>query len=173
MQLCTKNLPVSLLEQARPSDRIETITLDDDLHFFEEDENMPKAETDTDAEATVSLLEQARPSDRIETITLDDDLHFFEEDENMPKAETDTDAEATGVVDNDGEQCSWVLYNKLNKPDESQELIWKGHLTQFGLTKFRPFQQQAIHAVELGMDSIIIQPRPCARCSCTTALQNV
>ena len=40
---------------------------------------------------------------------------------------------------------------------EELELIWRGHLTKFGYSSFRPFQLRAIQEVEKGNDVIVIQ----------------
>lgn len=54
------------------------------------------------------------------------------------------------------DQTEWTLPEHLKKPDEAREILWKGHLTQF--SKLKGFQRDAIQAVELGRDTVIIQP---------------
>ena len=56
------------------------------------------------------------------------------------------------------DRTDWVLPDQLRKPDKGREILWKGHLTQFGLSKLRDFQRDAIQAVELQRDSVVIQP---------------
>ncbi len=70
------------------------------------------------------------------------------------KSETDVQMQG-GNQDN---QTDWLLPDQLEKPDETREILWRGHLTQFGLSKLKEFQKDAIQAVELKRDSVIIQP---------------
>jgi RecQ family ATP-dependent DNA helicase len=100
-----------------------------------------------------------------------------QEDEEMPddelldisiKLETSLHevSENPGKISTVDEQSDWILPDQLEEPDKNREVVWKGHLTQFGLSKFRPFQRHAIHAVELGLDSIIIQPTASGKSIC-------
>lgn len=89
----------------------------------------------------------------------DDSTNSFSDEELLNlsiKIERDAnEAKTQGSKDN---QTEWTLPGHLKKPDEAREIPWKGHLTQFGFSKLKGFQRDAIQAVELGRDTVIIQP---------------
>ena len=60
----------------------------------------------------------------------------------------------------------WVSARQIQPPSETTKIIWKGHLTRFGLSSFKPFQLDAISAVERKMDTVIIQPTGSGKSLC-------
>ena len=53
----------------------------------------------------------------------------------------------------------WVepQYENLEIPKQ-KELVWRGHLTQFGLSSLKPFQKRAMVAKEKNKNGIVLQP---------------
>ena len=65
-----------------------------------------------------------------------------------------------------GQTIAWLLPNQIQKPDEGTEIVWRGHLTRFGLSKLKPFQKDAIQSVELRKDSVIVRPTASGKSMC-------
>ena len=51
----------------------------------------------------------------------------------------------------------WQHPSSEDKMDEKTELLWKGHLTKFGLSSLKQFQLDAICALEKKKDVIVVQ----------------
>lgn len=52
----------------------------------------------------------------------------------------------------------YTLPEKLPIIKEDDLVVWKGHLTKFGLSSLSDFQLQAIQSIQLGGDTIIVKP---------------
>lgn len=75
-------------------------------------------------------------------------------------------AEGNTSTTNEEEYVPWVSPSLIKPPSKTQELIWKGHLTRFNLSSFKPFQIDAINAVESGKDTVVIQPTGSGKSLC-------
>ena len=49
---------------------------------------------------------------------------------------------------------------------EDDLILWKGHLTKFGLNSLNDFQIQVIQSVQLGRDVIVVQPTGSGKSLC-------
>ena len=67
---------------------------------------------------------------------------------------------------NEEDFAPWASARLIKPPLKATEIIWKGHLTRFGLSSFKPFQIDAVNAVEAGMDTVIIQPTGSGKSLC-------
>ena len=77
-------------------------------------------------------------------------LDDFEKSQNTQGA-TKTDEGQTNS------QADYIHPSSLLPPTDSEVILWKGHLTNFGLATFREFQIEAINAIEEGNDVVVIQ----------------
>lgn len=82
-----------------------------------------------------------------------------------PTNETVEPEESSSVPTSD-ETLTWVSPRLLKPPSKETELMWKGHLTSFGLASLKPFQMDAVNAVESGMDTVVIQPTGSGKSLC-------
>ena len=95
-----------------------------------------------------------------------------EEDEKLVnltiklESEGDFEAQPDTCNDENGQTIAWLLPNQIQKADEGTEVVWRGHLTRFGLSKLKPFQKDAIQSVELCKDSVIVQPTASGKSMC-------
>ena len=77
---------------------------------------------------------------------------------------TPTDNNNSAVYED--ESAPWVSPNIITTPAKEQEIIWKGHLTTFGLSTLKAFQLDAVNAVESKMDAVVIQPTGSVKSLC-------
>ena len=77
-------------------------------------------------------------------------LDDFEKSQNTQGA-TKTDEGQTNS------QADYIHPSSLLPPTDSEVILWKGHLTNFGLATFREFQIEAINAIEKGNDVVVRQ----------------
>ena len=61
---------------------------------------------------------------------------------------------------------NYSLPEELPAVKENDLIIWKGHLTKFGLNSLNDFQIQAIQGVQLGCDVIVVQPTGSGKSLC-------
>lgn len=61
---------------------------------------------------------------------------------------------------------SYMLPKQLPPLAKRNEVLWKGHLTAFGFNSFKPFQLQAIHAIQEGHDVVMVQPTGSGKSLC-------
>ena len=59
---------------------------------------------------------------------------------------------------NKNDHGNYTLPEELPAVKEDDLILWKGHLTKFGLNSLNDFQIQAIQSVQLGRDVIVVQP---------------
>ena len=64
------------------------------------------------------------------------------------------------------ESAPWVSPGTMKPPPKASELIWKGHLTRFGLSSLKAFQLDAVNVVESKMDAVVIQPTGSGKSLC-------
>lgn len=57
-----------------------------------------------------------------------------------------------------GNETAYMLPDELPDLADDVETLWKGFLTKFGYTSFKPFQSEAIKAIQQGHDVIVLQP---------------
>ena len=99
---------------------------------------------------------------------IDDDSNNSLSDEELLNLsiKMERDANETKTQGSKDDQTEWTLPEHLKKPGEAREILWRGHLTQFGFSKLKGFQRDAIQAVELGRDTVIIQPTASGKSIC-------
>ena len=66
------------------------------------------------------------------------------------------------------ESAPWVSPETMKPPPKASELIWKDHLTHFGLSSLhvKAFPLDAVNAVESKMDAVVIQPTGSGKSLC-------
>ena len=67
---------------------------------------------------------------------------------------------------NDKGHRNYSLPEELPAVEENDLMVWKGHLTKFGLNSLNDFQIQAIQGVQLGRDVIVVQPTGSGKSLC-------
>ena len=60
----------------------------------------------------------------------------------------------------------WISASEITPPDQKDEVLWTGYLARFGHSSLKKFQKDAIQAVQLTLDSIIIQPTASGKSIC-------
>ena len=72
------------------------------------------------------------------------------------------------TIETEGEtiEVNYTVPEKLPEIKEEDLIVWKGHLTKFGLSSLNEFQMQAIQSVQLGRDTIVIQPTGSGKSLC-------
>ena len=63
-------------------------------------------------------------------------------------------------------EVNYTVPEKLPEIKEEDLIVWKGHLTKFGLSSLNEFQMKAIQSVQLGRDTIVIQPTGSGKSLC-------
>ncbi|PFX32199.1 ATP-dependent DNA helicase RecQ [Stylophora pistillata] len=63
-------------------------------------------------------------------------------------------------------KSNYTLPDDLPNVNTDDLIVWKGHLTRFGLTEFKDFQLHAVHSVSLGRDAIVVQPTGSGKSLC-------
>ena len=97
-----------------------------------------------------------------------------EGEENFHVSEVNTETEQNELVTRASEPLDCARTSCLNYtlpedlPDVIEEdlIVWRGHLTRFGLSKFENFQLHAIQSVCLGRDTIVVQPTGSGKSLC-------
>ena len=85
-----------------------------------------------------------------------DNVHPRKDDQEMLEETTDHEQESCNKHNAQDKQQSgmfsdsplWQHPSSEDKTDEKTELLWKGHLTKFGLSSLKQFQLDAIRALE-------------------------
>ena len=67
---------------------------------------------------------------------------------------------------NKNDHGNYALPEELPAVKEDDLILWKGHLTKFGLNSLNDFQIQAIQSVQLGRDVIFVQPTGSGKSLC-------
>ena len=67
---------------------------------------------------------------------------------------------------NKNDHGNYTLPEELPAVKEDDLILWKGHLTKFGLNSLNDFQIQAIQSVQLGRDVIVVQPTGSGKSLC-------
>jgi ATP-dependent DNA helicase RecQ len=80
----------------------------------------------------------------------DDDMLVVSMDKFL-QSQTNTDLNKQISYDN------YVLPQQLSLLNKKDEILWRGFLTSFGYSTFKPFQLTAIQAIQEGCDVIVIQ----------------
>lgn len=60
----------------------------------------------------------------------------------------------------------WISASDITPPDKKNEVLWTGYLARFGHSPLKKFQKDATQAVQLTLDSIIIQPTASGKSIC-------
>ena len=97
-----------------------------------------------------------------------------EGEENFHVSEVNTETEQNELVTRASEPLDCARTSCLNYtlpkdlPDVIKEdlIVWRGHSTRFGLSKFENFQLHAIQSVCLGRDTIVVQPTGSGKSLC-------
>ena len=67
---------------------------------------------------------------------------------------------------NKNDHGNYTLPEELPAVKEDDLILWKGHLTKFGLNSLNDFQIQAIQSVQLSRDVIVVQPTGSGKSLC-------
>ena len=76
------------------------------------------------------------------------------------------DGATTSNTSNKNVHGNYTLPEDLPAVKEDDLIIWKGHLTKFGLNSLNDYQIQAIQSVQLGRDVIVVQPTGSGKSLC-------
>ena len=68
--------------------------------------------------------------------------------------------------DNTIHLTNYILPKELPDVKHNDSIVWKGHLTRFGLNSLNDFQMHAILSVQLGRDTIVVQPTGSGKSLC-------
>ena len=79
----------------------------------------------------------------------------FDDVPNLARSSQDSPLLETLNAENN--LCKWNIPSQDDKLDDNIELLWRGHLTTFGMSSLKPFQLEAIRALERGKDVIVVQ----------------
>eukprot|EP00112_Aurelia_sp_Birch-Aquarium-sp1_P003871 Seg1437.4 transcript_id=Seg1437.4/GoldUCD/mRNA.D3Y31 product="ATP-dependent helicase SGS1" protein_id=Seg1437.4/GoldUCD/D3Y31 len=106
------------------------------------------------------MIEETRESTcgDADVIFIDDDSL----DETLLNIATDASKEAPESFS----KAWYVTSEDIAEASQERQYIWKGALTTFGFSKFKPFQLAAINAIENRRDVVIIQPTNARKSIC-------
>ena len=110
------------------------------------------------------LLNASMEVDRDVTCSTDNASTEPEHSNRHAKLEVKTENNNSAVYED--ESAPWVSPKIMTTPAKEQEIIWKGHLTAFGLSTLKAFQLDAVNAVESKMDAVVIQPTGSGKSLC-------
>ena len=88
------------------------------------------------------------------------------ENSNKPGNVKAENAENSNSAVYEDKNAPWVSPRIMTPPVKASEIIWKGHLTRFGLSSLKAFQLDAVNAVESKLDAVVIQPTGSGKSLC-------
>ena len=110
--------------------------------------------------AGYSMMKQTPPESVIaDTAEVEQGLNIDPEMER-------NDGATTSNTSNKNVHGNYTLPEDLPVVKEDDLIIWKGHLTKFGLNSLNDFQIQAVQSVQLGRDVIVVQPTGSGKSLC-------